>query len=1568
MFEYSTMASRAYETTLNDVKKIIKNKDINELVNKLNDLRNTIMFSNSNEFQNFLTSLLEETINDYNNVSINNKDRYERALIKIVEYIDSKKLESVIKKNAIYKCVFTEIYSNKEDNELKDYLNRDEENTNKLKLIKPCKKPKTIINTFTHLVKNNQFSSDFKLTNQNVLDAILDTISSSEDHNKKTIQNLLMFTDLNQEGLRNAIVVKINSLGLNIHELMQDNLINVIQKGSIEDVNETIKKVNILKNNDILSLEQYTGILKEVVKKEIEDKKFKAVIDNFESDAIKSVLLEEDGDNTINKTRIFGEYLKREDRDLESIDINNYTFAIEAAKNNKDVKKSVLDGLKTLITSEIDKEADNNKIITSLIKAVDDEKGAFNKKERKDFLSAIDISEIIKKYKIEDEEEIKNTYYNVIKNAEIEKLKEPITNEDETEVDNKTKKVYKDILKLAINKKDEELIKKIVPALKIANDIKYPNDTEHGTTDKFLEPANTAYNGEKMPGILLQYASSTAINKLISKLTENGQNTEQLEQLKKELERREEVGSEIQQVKKEINELLKQKKENNNLSDDINAKTITDIILMFNDENFNDYPLNKLDTFNKLPNGIQTEILQNKEFCSKIINIIYPFILKNENIEICEKVYQTFKKSFKNNLDNIELPSDYIRNNRPNEEWFDKATEEKKDLIYGFEALVQLKEFSKDPTKDNLDKLMDTIKDIKNEKDKDFYEEQAKKIVDDAIEKIEDFGKIDELLELSYRLEKEEKTKGKENFDLMIISLNIEEENKNNYIENKKIEFIKNKSSEELIELFNNESFVKFVSGYIEKNKDTKKENKDINKKILNAIIANNGEPQDLSNKLSIDYNEAVNEFEGKTYAEEILLRVTNNDTNNEIIKNAHESLEDQVLNGKKIHKNVEKCYDLAEKQEVGFLRRHFTSFEEIPMKDFRPFRKKETRKENLKQQLLKNGFSEQEIEENSLLVTDKEFKNQLESLENNKKKTEKEIKSKKEEIEKLKKEISEHEYKYINNKWYNFSKKHHKKQMSKKYKEILQLEEQIGKLEENLEKTKSEINKIKNQKKQRDNFVKTLKNIQNYKNTIKISKEVNKLMGKVKNYNNFRLMFEDCCSNKPKETQTAFMNRMIRENNFIIREDFKGFVQQAGKLYDPKNPKNKYNPLTNLCSNKKVLNSLKPEQINSLLFGKIFSGNKTIKEIDPNLRKGLVANLNDENFEGLLEKINDEQKEELFGIVAGSIQDHVSNKNDLGLFDKLSTLYNNSEKDLKEKITEFFEQQISNLLKNEEKLKKNPELMNKLLKTAPKEAFKGFEEKDLKKLETIKITPEVKEKLKENFKDRKNCLEIIEGLSVKEEKDVSDFEEEEEEKEEVVTDKKNKVNNDPDIRKQDDYINPPSKNKQVPTTPNESTTQEQEKIERKIKENQEKLEKIEEEMKKAKQKSFGPHPVGCGCGCCGGGCGCCCCKCHCCPCCCSSEISINNLEAYNERTAAIRERNEQLRIANEKKTNAESVEYKNKEENIEATLNFNQTIGLECVEVAENFDKNNSTRTITFTIKENNINKEKTSAVNFLG
>ena len=61
-------------------------------------------------------------------------------------------------------------------------------------------------------------------------------------------------------------------------------------------------------------------------------------------------------------------------------------------------------------------------------------------------------------------------------------------------------------------------------------------------------------------------------------------------------------------------------------------------------------------------------------------------------------------------------------------------------------------------------------------------------------------------------------------------------------------------------------------------------------------------------------------------------------------------------------------------------------------------------------------------------------------------------------------------------------------------------------------------------------------------------------------------------------------------------------------------------------------------------------------------------------------------------------------------------------------------------------------------------------------------------------------------------------------------------------------------------------------------------------------------------------------------------------------------------------------LEEKNKEENIEATLNFNQTIGLECVEVAENFDKNNSTRTITFTIKENNINKEKTSAANFLG
>ena len=245
----------------------------------------------------------------------------------------------------------------------------------------------------------------------------------------------------------------------------------------------------------------------------------------------------------------------------------------------------------------------------------------------------------------------------------------------------------------------------------------------------------------------------------------------------------------------------------------------------------------------------------------------------------------------------------------------------------------------------------------------------------------------------------------------------------------------------------------------------------------------------------------------------------------------------------------------------------------------------------------------------------------------------------------------------------------------------------------------------------------------------------------------------------------------------------------------------------------------------------------------------------------------------------------------------------------LKEEITNFFEQQISNLLKNEEKLKKNPELINKLLKTAPEKAFEGFKEEDLKKLKTIKITPEVKEKLKENFKDRKNCLEIIEGLSVKEEKDVSDFEEEEE----VAIDK-----NDPGIREQDDYTVPPLQNKQAPTTPNGptpkqqggqqtpqsngSTTQEQEEIERKIKENQEKLEKIKEKMEKSKQKSFGPHPVGCGCGCCGGGCGCCCCKCHCCPCCCSSEISINNLKAYNDRTAAIREQNEQLRIANELK------------------------------------------------------------------
>ena len=1501
MFEYSTMASRAYETTLNDVKKIIKNKDINELANKLNDLRNTIMFSNSNEFQNFLTSLLEETINDYNNVSIKDKDKYKRALKKIVEYIDSEKLKSVTEENAIYKCVFAEVYSDEKSDVSKDYLNRANENENKLKLIEEYKEISSITNNFVELIDNNQFSSNFELTDQNVLSAILNTISNDEDYNKKTIQNLLMFTDLNQEGLRNAIVNKVNDLGIDIRILINNNLTNVIQNGSIEDVNETIEKVNTLRNNGILSLRQYAGILKKAVKEEIEDTKFKAVIDNFESDAIKLVLKEEDKDNTINKTRIFGEYLKREDRDLESIDINNYTFAIEAAKNNKDIKNPVLDRLTTLVKNEINKEEENNEIITSLIEAVNDEKGAFNKEERKDFLSAINISKIINKYNTKDKKDIKNTYYNVIKNAEIEKLKELITNEeeklkelitneDETEVKNKTKKVYKDILKLAINKKDEELIKKIVPALKIANDIKYPNDTEHGTTDKFLEPANTAYNGEKMPEILLQYASSKAINELISELTKNGQNTEQLEQLKKELKRREEVGSEIQQAKKEIDELLEQKKENDNLSDDINAKTITNTRLMFNDENFNDYPLNKLDTFNKLPNGIQTEILQNKEFCSKIINIIYPFILKNENIEICEKVYQTFKKSFKNNLDNIELPSDYIRNNRPNEEWFDKATEEKKDLIYGFEALVQLKEFSKDPTKDNLDKLMDTIKDIKNEKDKDFYEEQAKKIVDDAIEKIEDFGKIDELLELSYRLE---------------------EENKNNYIENKKIEFIKNKSSEELIELFNNESFVNFINRNIGV---FMTENEDISKKILNAIIINNGIPKELFNRYSnsINFNEAVNEFEGKTYAEEIALRFTKEDINNEVVEKAYEHIENKVLNGEAANESLVRCYDLAEKQEVGFLRRHFTSFEEIPMKDFRPFRKKETRKENLKQQLLKNGFSEQEIEENSLLVTDKEFKNQLESLENNKKKTEKEIKSKKEEIEKLKKEISEHEYKYINNKWYNFSKKYHKKQISKKYKEIFELEEKLKELENNLEETKSEINKIKNQKKQRDNFVKTLKNTQNYKNTIKISKEVNELMEKVRNYDNFGLMFEDCCKNKSKETQTAFMNRMIRENNPIIRKDLKSFAQQAGKLYDPKNPKNKYSPLTNLCSNKEVLNSLESEQIKLLLFEQIFSKNKTIEEIDPNLRKGLVANLNDENFEKLLDKINDEQKGELFGIVAGSIPElqenghygkinnlikyiknlenkdkklelldkvisninvkpknkdgkeeesveavqillyienniqeipylhkkleqapiatakciakdimvsndllialindnflnsiynHVFDKSDLGLFDKLSTLYNNSKKDLKEKITEFFEQQISNLLKNEEELKKNPELMNKLLETAPKEAFEGFEEKDLKKLETIKITPEVKEKLKENFKDRKNCLEIIEGLSVKEEKDVSDFEEEEE----VVIDK-----NDPSIRKQNNYTVPPLQNEQAPTTPNEPTPKQQ--------------------------------------------------------------------------------------------------------------------------------------------------------------
>ena len=68
---------------------------------------------------------------------------------------------------------------------------------------------------------------------------------------------------------------------------------------------------------------------------------------------------------------------------------------------------------------------------------------------------------------------------------------------------------------------------------------------------------------------------------------------------------------------------------------------------------------------------------------------------------------------------------------------------------------------------------------------------------------------------------------------------------------------------------------------------------------------------------------------------------------------------------------------------------------------------------------------------------------------------------------------------------------------------------------------------------------------------------------------------------------------------------------------------------------------------------------------------------------------------------------------------------------------------------------------------------------------------------------------------------------------------------------------------------------------------------------------NFGPHPVGCGCGCCGSGCGCCGGGCHCCSCCYhmfSSNLSISDLEAYNDRTAAIREQNEQLRRANDLK------------------------------------------------------------------
>ena len=57
-------------------------------------------------------------------------------------------------------------------------------------------------------------------------------------------------------------------------------------------------------------------------------------------------------------------------------------------------------------------------------------------------------------------------------------------------------------------------------------------------------------------------------------------------------------------------------------------------------------------------------------------------------------------------------------------------------------------------------------------------------------------------------------------------------------------------------------------------------ENEDISKKILNAIIINNGIPKELFNRYSnsINFNEAVNEFEGKTYAEEIALRFTKED------------------------------------------------------------------------------------------------------------------------------------------------------------------------------------------------------------------------------------------------------------------------------------------------------------------------------------------------------------------------------------------------------------------------------------------------------------------------------------------------------------------------------------------------------------------------------------------------------------------------------------------------------------------------------------------------------------------